>query len=196
MPARQSCSKLLATAGIVALAATAAGSAAAPDGPVNAKAAALKAFADRASAYIALRAELDRRLPALKPTDDPSKLEDHRKALAAALRRARASARRGDIFGAAGDIVRAMVREDARDRTARDAYAAMQEVPKGAPPAVNAEYPERAPLATVPPLLLEKLPRLPDGLEYRFMRRDLILRDRQSNLIVDFVHEAVPTIGK
>ena len=68
--------------------------------------------------------------------------------------------------------------------------------PQSVVPKINADYPEKAPLATVPPLILRRLPTLPDGLEYRFMRRDLILRDSKANLIVDFVHEAVPTIGR
>ena len=64
------------------------------------------------------------------------------------------------------------------------------------PPAVNTPYPENAPLATVPPLILVNLPRLPDGLEYRFMGRHLILRDQPSNLIIDFVPGAVPVFKK
>ena len=56
--------------------------------------------------------------------------------------------------------------------------------------------PEKAALATVPPLILVNLPRLPDGLEYRFMGRDLILRDRDANLIVDFVSGAVPVSAR
>ena len=32
----------------------------------------------------------------------------------------------------------------------------------------NAPYPEGAPLSTVPPDLLAKLPKLPEPLEYRF----------------------------
>ena len=64
------------------------------------------------------------------------------------------------------------------------------------PPAVNTAYPEKAPLATVPPLILVNLPRLPDGLEYRFMGRDLVLRDQPSNLIIDFVPGAVPAFKK
>ena len=70
----------------------------------------------------------------------------------------------------------------------------MQEVPRQAPLRVNVAYPERAALATVPPLILNRLPPLPDGIEYRFMGRDLILRDTNANLIVDFIHEAVPAI--
>jgi hypothetical protein len=46
----------------------------------------------------------------------------------------------------------------------------------------------------VPPLILVNLPRLPDGLEYRFMGRDLILRDRDANIIVDFLPGAVPVL--
>ncbi len=59
---------------------------------------------------------------------------------------------------------------------------------------MNAVYPERAALATVPALILTNLPRLPDGLEYRFMGRELILRDREANVIVDFVPGAVPVL--
>jgi hypothetical protein len=61
---------------------------------------------------------------------------------------------------------------------------------------VNVTYPEGAALATVPPLILNRLPPLPDGIEFRFMGRDLILRDSNANLIVDFIHEAAPTIRR
>ena len=86
------------------------------------------------------------------------------------------------------------VQGDAQTRGVRDAYATMQEVPGNSPPTVNALYPEKAALATVPPLILVNLPRLPDGLEYRFMGRDLILRDREANVIIDFIPGAVPII--
>jgi hypothetical protein len=48
------------------------------------------------------------------------------------------------------------------------------------------------PLPTMPPDLLAALPRLPPGLEYRFINRDLVLRDLDANLIIDFVPEAIP----
>ncbi len=72
----------------------------------------------------------------------------------------------------------------------------MKEVPRQQPVQVNMEYPKDEPLARVPPLRLARLPRLPDGLEYRFMGHDLILRDSTTNLIVDFIHQAVPTIRR
>ena len=71
----------------------------------------------------------------------------------------------------------------------------MQEVPRNTRPRVNADYPDTAALATVPPLILKRLQRLPDGLEYRFMGRDLILRDTKANLIVDVLYAVInPTI--
>ena len=48
----------------------------------------------------------------------------------------------------------------------------------------------------MPPLILERLQRLPDNLEYRFMGRDLILRDSKANLIIDVLKDAVPTVGR
>ena len=62
----------------------------------------------------------------------------------------------------------------------REARAAMEEVPKFDPPAVNAAYPEKAALATVPPLLLDAAAAPARRAGYRFMGRDLILQGHQS----------------
>jgi hypothetical protein len=43
----------------------------------------------------------------------------------------------------------------------------------------------------MPPELLPLLPRLPAGLEYGFMDRDLILWDPHANLIMDFIPNAL-----
>ena len=55
----------------------------------------------------------------------------------------------------------------------------------------NAPYPEGAPLSTVPPDLLAKLPKLPEPLEYRFVGGHLILHDSDASLVVDFLNEMV-----
>jgi hypothetical protein len=163
--------------------------------PVNPQALAIKEFTDRINEYLALQRKLEVSLTQA-PTDSPAQIDVRRKALADAIRAARRKARPGDIFGDAGKQFRDIVRQDARERSARDIYAAMQEVPRQAPPRVNVTYPEGAALATVPPLILNRLPPLPDGIEFRFMGRDLILRDSNANLIVDFIHEAAPTIRR
>lgn len=159
---------------------------------VNARAEILTAFTKRLDSYVALKKKADDGVPAAAPSDSTAGVEARKKLLAARLREARNGAKPGDLVGDAAPILKEIILNDAKARGVRDAYAAMQEVPPQNPPAVNAAYPETRPLATVPPLILVNLPKLPDNLEYRFMGRDLILRDRDTNLIVDFVTGAVP----
>jgi len=156
---------------------------------------ALKGFTDRVNAYITLKRKLQQDLPKPKPGDQGTgKAEVHEDTLASRLQIARKDSGAGDVFGDAAPIFKRIIERDTKTRGSHDAYAAMQEVPSKSPLMVNAAYPEKAALATVPPLILVNLPRLPDGLEYRFMGRDLILRDRDANLVVDFVSGAVPVL--
>jgi hypothetical protein len=163
---------------------------------VNPHAARLHGFAERLDAYVALKKKLEAGLRQPQPSDRTTAVEQHRTELAERIKEARRGAKQGDLFGDAQPIVKEIIAKDAENRGARDKYAAMQEVPAHSPPAVDTPYPEKAPLATVPPLILVNLPRLPDGLEYRFMGRDLVLRDQAANLIVDFVPGAVPAFKK
>ena len=163
---------------------------------VNPDADAMAQFSKRVAEYLALQKKVEATLPSQKETDNPERIRAHVSSLADAIRAARADAKAGDYFDGASDQFRRIIRQDAQERSVRDAFAAMQEVPKRTPPRVNANYPETAALATVPPLILQRLQRLPDGIEYRFMGRDLILRDTKANLIVDVLPEAVPTVGR
>jgi hypothetical protein len=158
---------------------------------VNPKGAAIKGFQDRVNAYIDIQKKVDNGLPKLSGDEDPSKIEAHQAAMAARMKLARANAKPGDIFGDAAPIFREALRQDAILRSLRDARASMEEVPKFDPPKINAAYPEKGPLATVPPLILDAFPRLPEGLEYRFMGNDLILRDVQANLVADILSNAL-----
>jgi hypothetical protein len=56
---------------------------------------------------------------------------------------------------------------------------------------INARYPDSVPLSTMPPQVLEGLPRLPEELEYRFLGDRLILMDVHSHTIVDVVDKAL-----
>ena len=163
---------------------------------VNPQAEAMAKFSERVTAYIALQKKTESTLVPQKETSDPYKIKTLVTSLANGIRAARADAKPGDVFNGASEQFRHMIREDAKDRSVRDAFAAMEEVPKNKRPKVNDDYPEKAALATVPPLILKRLQRLPDGVEYRFMGRDLILRDTKANLIVDVLHEAVPTVTR
>lgn len=159
---------------------------------VNPRGAAMKAFTDRVNDYVALTKKLDDGLPKLAPTDDTAKTEARMQALAERVRAARKDAKRGDIFGSAEPYFREVIAKDSSRRTARDKNAAREEVPPQDPLRVNAFYPEKAALATVPPLILAQLQPLPDGIEYRFMGDDLILRDAKTNLVIDFINHSAP----
>ena len=163
---------------------------------VNPQAAVLARFSERVNAYLSLQKKVESGLPSQKETTNPDQIKARVSALAYGIKSARAGAKPGDVFGSAADQFRQIIAEDSRNRTVRDAFAAMEDVPKRNPTTVNADYPETAALATVPALILKRLQRLPEGVEYRFMGRDLILRDTKANVIVDLLHEAVPTVAK
>jgi hypothetical protein len=163
---------------------------------VNPQAEAMARFSERVTAYLALQKKVEGKLEMQKQTNDPERIKAHVASLAEGMRLARADAKAGDVFNGAADQFRLIIREDAKDRSVRDAFATMREVPTKTAPRVNADYPETAALATVPALILKRLQQLPEGIEYRFMGRDLILRDTRANLIVDVLPGAVPTVGR
>ena len=57
--------------------------------------------------------------------------------------------------------------------------------------APNAIYPDLLGFSMMTPTLLLHLPPLPEELEYRILNRDLIIRDREANLIVDVMRNAL-----
>jgi hypothetical protein len=61
---------------------------------------------------------------------------------------------------------------------------------------INGIYPEEKPVSTVPPRVLDMLPRLPDDLEYRFLGRHLILFDTRARVILDQIPHAIRSPGQ
>jgi hypothetical protein len=152
-----------------------------------------KEFFDRVRDYMKVHNSADSKVPSLKDTSDPAKISGREKALADEIRIERAGAKQGDVFSpAAAKEIGDIVVEDFSSRTPAEQKAVLAEVPVKLPPQINTDYPTTLPLATVPPALLQKLPTLPDTLEYRFLGRHLILRDIKANLIVDFIPDVVP----
>lgn len=158
---------------------------------VNAYGAAVKGFRDRVDAYLALHKKAAETVPALKETNDPGKLTAREQALGEAIRQARAAAVEGEIFGTElAPRIRRIVRRDWARRPAADRAAMMEDIPPNAVADVNATYPPALPLATFPATLLAALPPLPEGLEYRFVGRHLIIRDVAANIVVDVLRDA------
>jgi len=163
---------------------------------------AAKAFSRRLDAYVKVRKQASENVPAVDKKATPAQIQQREMALAEAIRKARSDARPGDILA---PDVKPMFNELLKDAfkgpgsskvraSIKEGNPKNEKAPGEVEPVikVNAVYPKNAPLSTVPPSLLMKLPKLPKEIEYRFVGRTLILRDRESNLIIDYMKEAVP----
>jgi hypothetical protein len=82
--------------------------------------------------------------------------------------------------------------DDWRSRSAADRKAIFSELPKGIQLRINQPYPTTLPLVSVPAKLLAVLPMLPEELEYRFIDRYFLLRDRDANLVIDILPGVLP----
>jgi hypothetical protein len=162
--------------------------------PANPKAGALNEFQKRMEAYLALREDLGKKLEPLKTTTSAADLQARQQALAAALRNARKNAKQGDLVPVpVQEQIRETVKADFKRRSPEAKKAAFEEVPIGPLPGINKNYPDRAALPTVPPLLLASLPKLPDNLQYRFFgRRHLVILDGDVEIVIDYIQDAVP----
>jgi hypothetical protein len=162
---------------------------------VNPDAATLQDFQRRIEAYMKLRNHADNGAPPLKETTDPAKIKAAQAELAKRIREVRANARHSDIFTPEVEkLFRRLLYPELKGPDAAETKETIKDdAPKrGAVPfKVNATYPENQPLPTVPPDLLARLPKLPEELEYRIIDKHLILRDIDTNLIVDYMPNVI-----
>ena len=161
---------------------------------VNPDAAAVKAFGERVQAYVDLRHRVTQRLvhPALPAS--AAEIERFKRQLVQGIQEERRSAQEGDIF--TSDIApqfREIIRADIKSRDVEDALAAVAEVSPRLALYVNEPWPHDLPRATVPPRLLASLYPLPEGIEYRFLARHLVLLDSDADLIIDLVRNVIPS---
>ena len=151
----------------------------------NAQQASLAEFTARVAAYDSLRRALETGTAVLKRSHDPAEIHVAARELARRIRAARAGAVRGDIITPAD--AQEFIRRVRAQLDGPTWSAVMDDNPGELSCEVNSEYPAGMPVSTVPPNILAALPPLPDGLEYRFLGRHLILRDARANLIVEYV---------
>jgi hypothetical protein len=157
-----------------------------------------KQFDDSINTYMKLRKQVSQGVPALKAKATPEEIEASKTSLAHAIRTARQDAKPGDIFtpeirASILKSVRPEVRADASVKEATKQGNPTEETPAVAVPVkVNAPYPEKASASTVPPAVLQQLPRLPKQLDFRFVGRHLILRDAEAGIILDYIANALP----
>ncbi|HET9515408.1 MAG TPA: hypothetical protein VFO95_15860 [Gemmatimonadales bacterium] len=156
---------------------------------------AVEEFTSRVNDYVALRNRLADSVGPLSENMTQEQIAARATALSQAILLARPDARQGDIFTPrAASVFGALIEQEYSRRPPRVREVredAQDELPDFVPK-VNQLYPTTYPLATFPPELLPLLPRLPEEVEYRVVNHYLLLRDVESNLIVDFMPRAVP----
>jgi hypothetical protein len=165
-------------------------------GPLSPEdAAALSTMNDRVKEYIALHTRLEAALPKLPEDATPLQIDKHQRAFENLMRRTRSTAKQGDIFTAQAQpvIKKLMANVFGGDEGKQLKLSIMDENPTYVKLAVNGRYPDTVPLSTVPPQILQTLPKLSEDLEYRFIGNDLILLDTHAHTIADFISNAFPT---
>ena len=145
-----------------------------------------------------LRERLTDSIGDLDPTRSQEEIATRAVALANAIIAARPQAKQGDIFSPeVSSFLATLIKQEYSRRTAPviETRDDQQEELPGFEPQVNQIYPTTYPLATFPPALLPLLPPLPEEVEYRIVRDNLVLRDVEANVILDFMPRAVPRQG-
>lgn len=151
-------------------------------------------FEKRVKEYSSLRERLERKLPDLPKKATPEQIEAHKMALQKSVQTARAGEKQGNAFTPeASRLIMSIIKTEFKGRDRADLRKhVFEEGPKGVTAKVNFSYPESKEMLEMPPSLLLALPQLPKHLRYRFVGTNLLLVDRENNVIVDYMPNALP----
>jgi hypothetical protein len=154
----------------------------------------LAEFRRRVGEFAALRRKLEGTLPKLPKDATPEQIDRNQRAFTTLVASSRPMARQGDVLTpAAQTYIRDLLKRLFATANKRELRETIQdENPGPVKLTVNGRYPDQVPLATMPPEVLEALPALPEGLEYRFVGDALILLDQPAHVVIDFVPAALP----
>jgi hypothetical protein len=151
-------------------------------------------FEKRVGEYSALRGRLEDKLPKIPKKATPEQIEARKTALLKSVQAARVGVKHGEIFTpGASQLLRTIIKSDLKGIDRAELRKTVFEAEtKGVPVKANFSYPESKELVQMPPSLLLALPQLPKELRYRFVGTYLIIVDRESNLILDYMTNALP----
>jgi hypothetical protein len=152
-------------------------------------------FKARVDQYVALHKAAEAKLPNLTNDATPEQIDKRQRELGRLITEARANSKQGELFTPAMETL--LRKHLARVFKTPDGPAIKDSVNDENPVglvavAVNERYPDDIPISTMPPDLLEKLPKMPEEMEYRFVGRHLVILDTHAHLIADFVTNAIP----
>jgi hypothetical protein len=167
-------------------------------GPLTqAEAGALATMNDRVKEYVKIHIKIERSLPKLPKEATPDQIDKNQRALQKMVQEARAAAKPGDIFTSeARPVIKRLLANVFGGPDGKQLRASILDenplTPAEMTLTVNGRYPDTVPLASVPPQVLQTLPKLTEDLEYRFIGDSLILLDVHAHVIADFIEHAVP----
>jgi len=164
-------------------------------GPLSrADADALATMNDRLRDYLALHSKIESTLPKLPDDATPEQIDKNQRLFEQKIRDARKDAKQGDLFTAEARpvIIRLLASVFAGPEGRELKASIMDENPVDVTHRVNGRYPDSVPLSTVPPEVLQAMPKLTEDMEYRFIGDDLILLDTHAHVIADFIEDALP----
>ena len=169
-------------------------SALAPPAISPADKAAIQTFEKQVNDYINLRNKLRENAPKLSKDSTPEQIHAYRTALEQSLRSARANAKRGDLFRPeTADYIRRTLKLEFQGKDRQQLRDTIFETEtQGVVLRVNYPYAQSAEFSEMPATLLAKLPQLPKEVRYRFVGRNMLLVDRESNVIIDYMPDALP----
>jgi hypothetical protein len=158
---------------------------------------ALATMNDRLKEYVDLHLKLERSLPKLPEQATPEQIDKNQRALANMMQAARAAAKPGDLFTPeARPVIKRLLATVFAGPDGKQLKASIMDEnpvdPATLKLTVNARYPDVVPLTSVPPQVLQTLPKLSEDLEYRFIGDWLILLDTHAHTIADFIDNALP----
>ena len=155
---------------------------------------AIQAFEKQVKDYVDVRNKLRANAPKLSKDATPEQIHAYRTALEQSLRSARANAKRGDLFRPdAADYIRRTLKIEFQGKDRQQLRETIFEAETaGVVIRVNYPYSSAAEFSEMPATLLAKLPQLPKEVRYRFVGRNMLLVDRESNVIIDYMPDALP----
>jgi hypothetical protein len=166
-----------------------------PLSPEDARA--LATMNDRLREYVDLHLKLERSLPNLPKEATPQQIDQNQRALEKLMRETRTKAKPGDLFTPeAQPVIKRLLATVFGGPDGKQLKASIMDEnpvdPVQLKLSVNGRYPDTVPLTSVPPQVLQTLPKLNEDLEYRFVGDWLILLDVHAHLIADYIDNALP----
>jgi hypothetical protein len=150
-------------------------------------------FQKRVEAYASLSRKLAATLPKLPKETTPQQIDRDQRTFEKLVVQERSDAKPGDFFiPGMQTYVRILLADVFSGPLGASERKAVHDESHPVRPVINKRYPDEVPLSTMPPRVLANLPDLPDELEYRFVRNDLILMDVHAHIILDYIEDAIP----